>query len=276
MTAATVDTVTEHERWSKASSRYQERIGKTTSVGTERLVDIVNKLSPFDSDSRVLDNGAGGGSLTIKVVEKSSTTRVLATDLSVGMLEVIDNLKLRGVTTQREDAVTLSCLSNDSFSHVMSSFMIQYTPDAHATLASMYRVLAPGGIAGIAIWGPRTIADIHDKACYRLKPTYKSAPPSAAGSWSSKEDHKIALDKAGFKDVAIDTVWMPFECKNADHFLDYWFGYGNPVPRKMIEHWTAAGGDLEALKDEVRKVVQEEYADGADIGFEAVLGWGSK
>ena len=277
MAGDAIDSLSDQERWTKAAGRYQELIGKFTSVGTERLVDLVNDLRPFDSDSYALDNGCGGGSIAISLTKRSSGTKILATDISVGMLAEVDKLQLPLVSTQREDAVTLSGLSDNTFTHVLSSFAIQFTPDCMATVHSMYRVLQPGGIAGIVIWGPYTgPAAIHNEACKRLKPDFTPTATQAPKSWREERDHKAAMEAAGFNEVATETVRLPFAFDKAEGFTEYWFGYGNPVPSKLLAHWQAAGGDLGELKREIEDLVQEEYGNGAEIYFDVVLGVGRK
>jgi len=139
----TSDSVTDHTRWTKASGLYQDRIGKCTFLGTERLVDKVDELLPFDANGYVLDNGCGSGSITVRVTDKCPQTPILATDLSTGMLAQVDKLGLPNVTTKRADAVTLAGVDDETFMHVLSSFMIQFTPSAQSTVQAMYRVLKP-------------------------------------------------------------------------------------------------------------------------------------
>ncbi|KAK8203398.1 hypothetical protein M8818_005289 [Zalaria obscura] len=269
--------LTKQESWTHASEGYQQRIGACTVHGTARLVEIINELSPFTEDSYVLDNGAGTGSILIKVKEKSPATKILATDISPGMLERVDALKLPNVSTQVEDASTLAGLPDDTFTHVLTSFMIQFTPDPHVAVKAMHRVLAPNQVVGIAIWG--TAIDhqiIHEKACARLNPDYVAPRPETVKSWRSEPDHRDAMAKAGFKDVGTEAVRMPFYCRDADHFLEYWFDSKNPVPKMFHDDWTAHGGDLAALRAECGKIVQEEYDGGKDIFMGATLGWGRK
>lgn len=66
-TGKTAESVIEHARWTKASAVHQDRIGKCTFLGTERLVDKVCKLLPFEEDSYALDNGCGSGSITVRI-----------------------------------------------------------------------------------------------------------------------------------------------------------------------------------------------------------------
>ena len=134
-----VDRLTEHQRWTAAADHYHDVVGNCTMHGTKRLVKVSNDISSFHATSYVLDVGAGTGSLARQVVERETGVRVLATDISEGMLATIDKLALPGVSTQHEDAVTLSGLADNTFTHGLSSFAIQFTPDPAACVRSLYR-----------------------------------------------------------------------------------------------------------------------------------------
>lgn len=277
MTSEPVDPLTEHERWTAAADKYQGLIGKCTMHGTKRLVEIVNELSPFTNSSNALDVGAGAGSLTLCVHKANPDSKILATDIAEGMLAQIDKHGISNITTQREDAVTLSGLTDNSFSHGLSSFAINFVPDPEAALHSLFRVVKPGGTIGVAIWGPTTsISDVHDEACRRINPSYKPKLPETKGSWRSEADHHRMLEKAGFKNVGTELVKMPFEPGSAKGACDYWFRSTNPVPRALVGHWIENGGSAEDLEREYEKIVREDYEDGKALFMDGTLGWGIK
>jgi ubiquinone/menaquinone biosynthesis C-methylase UbiE len=273
----TGDATTDHTRWTSVAHTYQQLIGKCTMHGTSRLVDIINEISPFTKDSNVVDVAAGAGSLTIVVHEKSPEARVLATDIAEGMLVQIDKRGLANVSTQREDAVTLAGLQDNSFTHGMSTFAIQFTPDMAACVRSLHRVIRPGGIVGIAIWGPYIgPGEVHNEACRNLQPDYVPVPPEVKGAWRGEEEHRRQMEESGFENVRTEIVRMPFEPGSAKGACDYWFRGGNPVPEKMVRDWMTSGGSVEELEREYQRLVREKYGNGKDIYFDGLLGWGTK
>lgn len=217
------DTLSDHKRWTETANSYQSVIGKCTLHGTSRLVDVVHHMSPIKNDSRALDVGAGSGTLAVCIIKKNSCARVLATDISQGMLNEIDRLHVNGITTRIEDAVSLSGLKDSSFSHVFTSFAIQFTPNPLACVEGLYRVVEVGGIAGIAIWGEHNdLSTVHDNACKNLKPDYTPASPVTNNAWSSRQEHQKTLEKVGFKHVRTEVIQMPVEFENAERVCDYW------------------------------------------------------
>jgi len=147
------DVLSEAKAWDGFSSSYQNRIGACTMHGIARLVSILASKAPFNEHSFVLDNGTGGGSIARTITQRFPSTKILATDISPGMLAQVDALALPNVTTQIEDAVTLAGLAHNTFTHSLTSFAIQFTPDMRACVHAMYRTLKANGIAGFAIWG---------------------------------------------------------------------------------------------------------------------------
>jgi len=273
-----VDVISKPEAWDGFSSSYQNRIGACTMHGTARLVEILAGEIPFDEHSFVLDNGTGGGSIARNIKQKFPSTKILATDISPGMLKQVDALDLPGVTTQLEDAVTLSGLADDTFTHSLTSFAIQFTPSMLSCVHAMHRTLKPGGIAGFAIWGLATdIGNIHDIACTRLDPTHKPLDFYPAGAWSSEDGQRAAMVDAGFRNIHTLSVKMPLKFDSAEDYVHWWTGpYGNPVATQLLADWKEHGGSLGQLKLVIQDVVREQYDNGAGITMEAVLARGIK
>ncbi|QIW99509.1 hypothetical protein AMS68_005027 [Peltaster fructicola] len=270
--------VTRPAGWDEISERYQGLVGRMTLHGTTRIVEYVNTVAPFQEDSYVLDVGAGGGSVEIVIRERAPAgTKILATDIAVGMLAQIDALKLPNVTTQQEDAVNLAGLKNDTFTHAFTTYAIQFTPDAQEAVNQMYRVLKPGGTAGILIWGDYVgMADIHDRACRLVNPQYRAAEPMAGKAWSGRVEHRQALMKAGFQNVEINGCLMPWYTETGEDFARYWFDFKNPVPELMLAGAAKQGITREQLRPVVTKLVNDEYSGPRGIVGTAVLGWGTK
>ena len=146
--------------WSTASASYPERVGRMRSHSAERLLTIADERRSFSpSASYVLDNGAGTGTLTDYLTSSYPGIRVLATDIAPGMLEALDKKQIPNVKTGVMDAAELDNIEglgpDGSFSHAFSTFMIMFTTQPLNILKEMHRVLQPGGIIELAIWGER-------------------------------------------------------------------------------------------------------------------------
>jgi MPBQ/MSBQ methyltransferase len=134
-------------RWFYAwYSRYYDRLQKYFSSPhmRERGLD----LAGIGGDMRVLDVGAGTGSLTLQVLSRGvPAANVVMLDQSEGMLEQAKRKPaLDGVRKVLGDAQSLP-FPDESFDRVTSSGAIYYWPDAVQAMREEYRVLKPGGRA---------------------------------------------------------------------------------------------------------------------------------
>jgi ubiquinone/menaquinone biosynthesis C-methylase UbiE len=113
-----------NEGWTKASESYQNTIRQLTLEAVSHLTDVIHEYAPFSDQSFVLDNGAGSGSLASSIKHKHPSIKLLATDISLGMLEKLDSPDLPNVSTQLENAIGLHGLGDEVFTHALSSYVM--------------------------------------------------------------------------------------------------------------------------------------------------------
>ncbi|KAF2765431.1 DUF676-domain-containing protein [Teratosphaeria nubilosa] len=266
--------------WTSAAAQYQDDVGKCTALGTRELINEIDARRPFSAPGIcVLDVGTGAGAIVMAVKDKAPEARILATDISPGMIKEVEALGIPDVVTGRYDAVTLSGLPDDKFSHGLTAFTINYTTDPEACVHSLYRVIKPGGYVGIAIWGPTVgPGDVHEKATDMIDPAYKIKYPVGEKAWRDQETHERKLQQAGFADVEVRTVQLPFGDGTIEGITDFWFRSTNPVARKVVDSWRAqaTGCNVVDLEAAFARVLEEQYESGRAVVMDAVLGWGRK
>ena len=263
--------------WTNTAPTYSSNVGRTSALSASRLIQLTDGLSPITNDSLVLDVGAGTGAVTLALASRFSKTKIIATDISASMLEKISQANCPNITARVLDARDLSSrLDKGSFSHVFNTFMLQSLTTPLDALCEMHDVLAPGGVVGAALWAQRNGPfEIWEAACKRIEPGYElPAPFDDPVAWRTQAELKVALEKAGFKDVWTEEVKMPFEFESAEAFAEFWFRAKNPAPVKVMTNWPQER--MEEVREMVCRVVREEYADGKGIYTWAVLGVGKK
>lgn len=140
-------------KWDSHASKWSSAIQTITLAPCTSLLSQVDARLPFDStpSASVLDNGAGSGMLTSLLRERYPSLPILATDISPGMLETLRQ-KLPGVETRVLNAEGLDGLEHGAFSHVLSTFVVNFLADPARGVAEMARVARPGGVVAIANW----------------------------------------------------------------------------------------------------------------------------
>ena len=175
-------------------------------------------------------------------------------------------------------------LPSTGFSHAFSTFMLQFAVRPEIALADMYRVLQPGGVIGLGIWGENNdpIA-IWQQACRSVDRDYVTPHAYEPKAWKNKQEVEAAMRAVGFRDVKSEVARVPLVFEGVEEYLAFWFGAKNPVAQGLIAHWMGVNADGEPkrgvneVKSAVEKVLVEgRYECGRKVFVEVVLTVGSK
>ena len=158
---------------------------------------------------RVLELACGTGDPAIEIARRVGPTgHVTATDLSAGMLDVCrQNALAAGICNMDfavADAEQLQ-FPSASFDRVTSRLGIMYFVDVQRALDEIKRVLAPGGVVALQVWGPPEESPYIAKAVGPFMQRLSPPPPSpdAPGPLRFAPGGKLAgaLTAAGFRDT---------------------------------------------------------------------------
>ena len=268
------------ESWTAASASYAERVGDMCRYPAEQLVQKAHTIHAFTMpDTYVLDLGTGTGTVPESITRSFPGTRILATDIAPGMVEAVNKKGIQGVSTCVVDASQMNNVSglgpDAMFSHAFSTFMIMFTQEPMNVVREMQRVLRPGGVVGLALWGEKVGPnDLWEEACQTLDPTYRLPSPFAdANAWRTPREAEDALREVGFEDIRTQVYTVPFVFEDTSSYLRFWYGSKNPVSDRFKESFR---GDQEEAKKALEKVLKERYNDATNIVAETVLAFGTK
>ncbi|KAK4609353.1 Methyltransferase ucsB [Fulvia fulva] len=245
--------------WSVHAQQYAKHITSFTGKGAAALVAFVNEYAPLSLSSKVLDEGAGTGIMTEMLVAQHPGITVTAADIAPGMLEILDQQKLPNVSTKVVDAAAdhqAQGLVPKSYSHVLSSFLVQFVNPGQAAVNEMFRMLQPGGTLGIATWEVLSMGEPWLIACKNLDPNFTFSTPFK--SFNNATSLENALQEAGCMDIHSTSADIWWEPDSVEHFVEVFMDSQNPAYVVMQE---AFHGDREEARAEMTKVVRERYAD---------------
>ena len=201
--SATLRLVT--NEWDAAASTYEEQFEKVTSTTADRLVAW---LEPRDGVT-FTDVACGPGTVTMQLAARGAAVR--ASDFST---EMVKRATARAaelgfadrVVVEVADAASLP-LADDSVDGAVSNFGIIFCPDIDGALGEFARVTRGGGRLTMTAWtteqanGWTTL--LADDAAAELG---FAIPPRPMYRWASDDDLRGALVRAGWHNVAIETV----------------------------------------------------------------------
>lgn len=148
----------QRQGWNRAASCYERYWGDQLRPA----VDLLLASADLRPGERVLDVAAGTGAVALDAaVAVGSSGRVLATDLSSKMLDV---LALRAAERGCANVEVARCGAEDldvarpdvpELDVALCSLGLMYVPSPYDAAAAMWRSLRPGGRAVVSVWGDR-------------------------------------------------------------------------------------------------------------------------
>ncbi|CAI6334450.1 unnamed protein product [Periconia digitata] len=282
------DLVSSADSWSQsAHSLLQTAFQGPTIILNEVLLDKINEISPFGAANAILDNGCGVGQVLGRLIEKygqniPSGARLVAADLSEGMIEVVQQRKEKEVAKGNNlwqrvevkmwDAESLYGVPDGSFSHVSAGLLFLMLANPQCALQESRRVLRDHGILALSSFRQVEWMDFIENHLGLVKPgtTLGSIPLS----WASTNSTIQELEDAGFKNVSAEEVQVWYEFDDAELMTRF-----NMTNIPSVKAATAGMTD-----DEVEKAVQlmilelgRRFPDGKGrLGGIALVAFGTK
>jgi ubiquinone/menaquinone biosynthesis C-methylase UbiE len=193
---------------------------------------------------RVLDIAAGAGDQTLDIAHRvGAAGHVLATDVSPGILALArQNAKAAGlaqVSTQVADAQTLG-LANAAFDAAVCRLGLMFCCSPAMALREIRAALRPKGRFTALVFGPAEhnpclamiLATARQHAGLIRTAATKPADAFEPGTLMSLGKPgllKAMLQNAGFVDVMVRTVSVPFRTPSAAHYVDFLRSSASPI-----------------------------------------------
>lgn len=154
---------------------YSPREAERLLDQAQTLTELLHCDTHYPNGSTVLEAGCGIGAQTITLAQNSQKAQITSIDFSPASLaqaeERVCAAGIQNVTFRQADIHALPFADN-SFDHVFVCFVLEHLPEPARALASLHRVLRPGGSItviegdhGSAYFSPDSVAARRTIAC---------------------------------------------------------------------------------------------------------------
>ncbi|MEY2419356.1 MAG: hypothetical protein QOG90_2036 [Actinomycetota bacterium] len=228
--------------WDSAAAVYEDQFEKITSTTVSRLIDWLDPVGGLT----FADVACGPGIVTMSLAARGAAVR--ASDFSP---EMVKRAQARAeelgfgtlVTVEVADAAALP-LADGSVDGAVSNFGVIFCPDIDGALAELARVTRVEGRLAVTAWtteatnGWTTLLghDYADELGF-------SVAPRPMYRWSTADELRAALGRAGWRDVDVETIDFAPNVYAPD---DIGEALATPATRAALASLTAA--EVDALR----------------------------
>ena len=197
MNAALVDTRRIRRQFSCHAEEYDRYAGVQKRV-TARLLSLIPAGDPISGPA--LDVGTGTGALARGIAQARPGVPLVISDLAHGMT-LNARASVPAAPALDADAQALP-FRNGCFSLVASASVYQWVNDLPGAFTEAARVLCPGGLFAVALFGRRTLFEL--RGSHRLAVAESDGlHPSHAQDFPALAEVGAALSRAGLRQVGL-------------------------------------------------------------------------
>lgn len=257
----------ERAAWEQRAAPYAASLGDLTRGSTQALLDAAGA----GRGSRVLDVGTGPGFVALAAVDRGGV--VLGADQSAAMVAIAREAGVDAVVAPVEELPW----EGGSFDAVVGNFLLNHLPRPPAAVASMARVLRPGGRLALTVWDlpeANPSLGLFGPVAASLG-LVASAPPGPDPQQFSSDEAMRSLLAAELTDVAVTRVGWTVRVEPGA-----WFdAVASATPRTGAVLAAASPEQRAACREAYVERAQEEYGVGGGqvvLAASAVLGGGTR
>lgn len=231
------------------------------------VMDLVPRLKDR-SKLAILDVAAASGEPALSLAAALPQASFISTDIAEEYLHLG---KARAehagfadrISFEAADGENLSQFADASFDAVTCSLGLMFFPDESKGLKEFYRVLKPGGVLAVTVWGSSVpLFLMAGQVAIKIMPPAPDAPPPPINTAMRFGDGRGLCDSishAGFDDVARKELDVTFKLPGGVTGRSWWdVLWKAPFPLKPAVAQAKAAGREDA-EDVARKMLEGEF-----------------
>lgn len=266
------------EEW-RAGVPWWLRWGAQVTSLTRPFTEALVRMADLRPESLVLDLACGLGDPALTLADAAPLGRVTAVDITPEMVhEARSRARAGGVTNVEFVEADLESLPfpPESFDRVTCRFGIVYAADARRALGEIGRVLRPGGVVVLLVWGPLALNEYWSVGLDALARRVHDLPAEVAQpvefTFADGGGLTALLREAGFAEAG-------------EHLLTpavTWAGPPEELVAMTVEDYAEQlAGLTGAERQAVQREMGEEYArrvegDGVGLRSAVIVAWGRR
>lgn len=268
------------ELWNKFSPGWKKWDDLTMEFLEPMGNEIIRLINPKKNEL-ILDVASGTGEPGLTIANMIGNGKVIATDISDGMLEIArENAFKKGINNFETIVSDVSDLpfEDNSFDAISCRFGFMFFPGMLQAAKEMVRVLKPGGRIATSVWSAPEKNFWVTATMKTLKKNMNlpEVPKDAPGIFRCAERGLIAeiFNQAGLKNISEKEIDSKLNTGTAEV---YWT-FLNEIAAPVVSAMSQADEDLKSkIRNEVIDVVNEKYPDGnVAIDCNAYVVYGEK